>query len=194
MRSKCFASLLVPVLLLIGSTAGCSTDIRAREGRSAATKKEYPTWEISGWGETNQDANDNALGKARTEVIAYLSGEGLCKDWNPTKEDIQFLVRDTKPGETKEIPDVGPVKQSVLKVELRRPDYYRFVKQDRQHYAGQRMQSSLRVVLGLVALFTGLSLYFRLEGATKGYATLLLRLGVVGLVGAAVAASFFVIS
>ncbi|HKI34964.1 MAG TPA: hypothetical protein VKA46_24120 [Gemmataceae bacterium] len=97
--------------------------------------------------------------------------------------------------ETRPFDDLGIMRRAALRLEISAANQKEFQKQEEIYQAKQRNDRAtarqwwvVRILAGLVALLTAVTFYLRLEDATKGYYTTLLRAAAVAfvtLVGAA---------
>jgi hypothetical protein len=142
------------------------------------------TWEIRGWGQSREDAELDALKKARTEILDYLREQGVVLEHGPTERDVRPLVKEWSEDESREVQGIGELRQAKLKVELTSKNLAEFVQQDRQVRSQQRMLWLGKILAVLVALLSAVAGYCRLEEATKGYYTAWLRVVALGFVTA----------
>jgi hypothetical protein len=191
MRSAPWLCLAV-VFLVAGTQA---SPAHARSGRGDASRRlvlkqadgTVPTF--LGYGRTESDARQHALEQAR-EWLAEKGG----LDWTPAADYLlqKGLVRFLAPTEeewkqAQDLKITGPMK--VVKMELavtaaQAEDVQQVARVQRMK---QRQGVLARLLAGLVALLLVAGGYLRLEEATRGYYTTLLRtaaLVVLALVGA----------
>jgi hypothetical protein len=91
--------------------------------------------------------------------------------------------------ETKSFEGLGDMHRAAVRVEITLPVKAEFERQEELYQVKQREARAtlrqgvlVRVLAGLVAVLAAVALYFRLEDATKGYYTTLLRLAAVAFV------------
>ena len=190
MRLARSASLLALLLLATGlgaATAGTATP-QARV--SASGDARYPSWTITAWGKTVQDGNEVALDKAQKEFESFLARQDPPVHWKPARDWIDQNLVKSRHQEVKNLPDaeLGEGYDVTLKLEVGPKQYREILENDRQERVQQRELLLARVLAGVVALLIAVVGYLRLDEATKGYYTLWLRLGALGLVGAVAAA------
>jgi hypothetical protein len=163
---------------------------------------------VTGYGETNAAARANAL----VEVQEWLERE-LRKDlkpgWSVPRKllDPAYLekmgvinVKDADPPSAapfKDVKDDEQARQQQYKVTLTpqyvsavvaesRSEWVAHEQQERQSHAVARQHVLLRVLGGVLALLLVVAGYLRLEEATRGYYTTLLRMVALGVLGAVV--------
>jgi hypothetical protein len=140
-----------------------------------------------GYGEGNEDAAQHAVEAARDKVAEYLTskyGETL------TPKRLEWLTEEVKKqpivGEpTYEVMDLqwsGKVQKAVVEVKLTDEQVKAFREEARHDRQKGRMRTAGLVLAGLMALLLVGGGYLRLEEATKGYYTTLLRIGALGTV------------
>jgi hypothetical protein len=188
MRPTQLASLVFLGLLVSGTLAHAERpEKRARPAKQFIESKNHksnPTWQVSGFGETDQDAEIDALNNARAQVIKYLNAQGVALNWEPSLKFIKSLVKHSEPAQDKEFKVVGLVKEISLTVELT-PQAYREILRKESDLKGQeRMVFLAKILACVVAFLAAVAGYFRLEDATKGYYTAWLRFGVLGFAAA----------
>jgi hypothetical protein len=195
MRAERLTSLVILGLLLLGSGPVFGQGpIRSRPFRAQAIKnppdatpEKNPTWVVQGWAEKREDAEQFALQKAQEEVVAHFAKQGISLGWVPPLTYIEKLVK-SRSSERKAFDEpLGIVDEVSLQVELSSRDVRDILKHDRDQRARVRMMFTGKVLAGLVALFGVVAGYFRLEEATKGYYTAMLRLAAIGFIGAVAA-------
>lgn len=164
-----------------------STSEAGRSKRPARPVVENPTWEVEGVAKTRAGAEGNALEKARDRVMDYLTeryGEG---DWKLTPAYLSQLQVTHPAGDPEQInlPLSGESWRVRLTVELTPDALSEIQKLAREHRMTDRHRLALRWLMGLVSLLGVVFGYLRLEEATRGYHTTLLRLAALAvLVGA----------
>jgi hypothetical protein len=186
MRLARFASLIALVLLAAGLRAAPSQHKVAASGDS-----KYPSWTVTAWGETPQDGYEVALDKALKEVDDYLARQNPSGHWKPTRDWVdKNLVKSRHHEVNKNFQDdKGKEGYDVtLNVDVGPKQYREMLENDREVRVQQRELILARVLAGVVALLLAVVGYLRLDEATKGYYTLWLRLGALGLVGGVAAA------
>ena len=133
------------------------------------------------------DAERVALEKGCREVRAYLAAQDPALEWAPNEKYVEgHLVKAHAEGEpaTKEDPVEGTFLHRTLRIEITAADYQDMLRHARTARVEYREILLAKVLAVLVALLTAVAGYIRLEEATKGYYTALLRLAAVGLVAA----------
>jgi len=138
-----------------------------------------------GFGQTIDDAKQDALKKAQQKVLDYLAKQDPPLDWKPTAE---FLVEEklVKEVETKveNLPKSGLTYWSIFDVEVGPKTLRKILELDRQVRVLSRQILLAKILAVLVSIFAAVGLYYRLDEATKGYYSGWLFLGGLALVGA----------
>jgi hypothetical protein len=153
-------------------------------GVAATPRATSPSWEVKRFGETADDAKELALPAARDEVVSYFRRNvPALGDWVPTVEALQNKNVISLLGEPQPIgPDgTGPIEAKV-KVEITPKSVQELVTEARTERMHDRQFLLARLLAGAVAVLLVTAGYLRLEDATRGYYTTLLRLAAVGLV------------
>ncbi len=174
--------LFVPVVCLI---AGLQVSpAHARPPRAEAAGRPVLKQEFVGYGITVHDAEQHALEQARD----WLAEKGTF-DWTPPSPDYlrrKGMVRFSEPTE-QELKLAGPMKVVKMTLTVTAAQAEELQQVAREQRMQQRQWLGARVLTGLVVLLLVAGGYLRLEEATRGYYTTLLRavaLGVLALVGA----------
>lgn len=188
MRLAHFASLMALVLLAAGLYASPAKEKPrgAREPEVTASEGAYPSWTITAWGKSVQDADEVALGKAVREVNEYLARQNPPVEWRPSPDWVnKNLVKSRVTPKEVDLDDpvLGKGFERTLKLELGPQQKREILEQDREVRVRERQLMLARILAGVVALLVAVVGYLRLDEATKGYYTLWLRLGVLGLLG-----------
>jgi hypothetical protein len=166
------------------------------EARPAATAENKDLWSVTvtGTGEGVNDARQDALDKACTELTVYLRSQNPPVDWTPSPEYVrQHLVKEKdwrkEADLEKDDPVVGrlTISKVSLNLEVGAKERDEILKLDQHYRTEQRMLWLGRVLAGLVALLAAVAGYVRLDEWSKGYYTGWLRLAAAGLIGAVVA-------
>jgi len=158
------------------------------EGRAPAAIRPAPqvpnpTWIEDGYGASEADARDVALKKAEDSVEEHLKRLYGSKGWKVSADYLRQMqvVRFEKPEEVELTPGQRVVKVRAV-VELT-PSYLEAMQGVvRQQRVEQRHLVLARVLAGLVVLLLVGAGYLRLEEATRGYYTTVLRVAALGLV------------
>ena len=191
MRLARFASLVALILLVAGARAATEGAAVPKPRVSAGGDPKYPSWTITAWGKTVQDGEEVALDRAREEVEDYLARQNPPVHWKPSRHWIDKNLVKTKPHqESKRFDDplLGDGVNVTLTLEVGPKQYREILENDREERVQQRELLLARILAGVVALLVAVVGYLRLDEATKGYYTLWLRLGALGLVGGVAAA------
>lgn len=151
----------------------------------------HPTWSATGYGETEKDAELDALKNVGAEITEYLWGTGISHDWSPSLNDLRGLVTGEPKTIVKDMEGIGPVRETKLQLEMTPKAYRRLLQQDRQHRAMERISILGKIMIVVVALLVALAGYFKLEDATKGYYTAWLRLAAISFIAAIAAGLWF---
>jgi hypothetical protein len=187
MRPCNFLALAACCLLALGLRT--STE-RARAqapalNATAASRAIYPTtWEMEYYGETPKDAEDGALQAAAEKVTAYFhQNVPALSDWSPSAESLanKRVISLLDGTEQVELPDKVSYRARV-KVEITSKNVGELAEEARGARMHDRQLLLARLLAGAVALLLVVAGYLRLEDATRGYYTTLLRLAAVGVV------------
>jgi hypothetical protein len=192
MRLARVASLFVLILVVAGLWAenGDKPPRRKTEIATSGSAR-YPTWTITAYGLSPDKAEEVALNKARDQVRAYLAHLDPPVRWQPEARwiDENLVKTRTAPQQVaSDDPLLDKAFERTLQVEVGPKQYREIVEHDRQECMEQRQLLLARILAAVVALLVAVVGYLRLDEATKGYYTLWLRLGALGLVGAVGAA------
>ncbi len=166
----------------------------------AAAFRAAASWEVKGWGRNQEEAEQDALARARLRLAAHLRKQERPLAWTPTTNYIRtHLVT----GPAQRLTDDDQVVIEGIKAEcwalpvaLTPMQYTELVKQDRIYRAQQRERQRLdrseerillagKVMAGLLVVLVGLIGYLRLDEWTGGAYTRWLRFGLGGVLTAA---------
>jgi hypothetical protein len=133
--------------------------------------------DFQGYGKTPKDAETYALEQA-CDWIGVNANLG----WKPTPEFLRDkgMVRFSEPTE-KEFEKAGQMQVVAMQLEITASQAREIQKQARQEHMTSRHILLARVLGGIVCLLIVMGGYLRLEEATKGYYTRLLRLAAITL-------------
>jgi hypothetical protein len=150
---------------------------------------------VKGWGQTQKEAEQDALRHSQDELRAYLAELNHVLEWRPSLDYIDNrLVKDREPLRAKNFGDpLGTLQGMELRIEINPKDWQDMLRHDRLARADSRMQLLAKLLVGLVAFLGTVAGYLRLEEMTKGYYTAWLRLAAIGFV-TAVGAGIWLIS
>jgi hypothetical protein len=148
-----------------------------------------PAWVVDGYDLEDADAAQQAaMRKAAESVQEYINKHYGSLGFKPTLEQLvkAGVVRPEGTPGTRELKD-GEVKEAHAKVEMTRSYREGLQRMVLQQHTRQRQWLAARALGGFVALLLVCGGYMRLEEATRGYYTRLLRLAAFGvLVGVGV--------
>jgi hypothetical protein len=188
MRPCFFLSLAAFCLLALGfRTSADRARAQASPSTVAATARvSYPTWEVKRLGSDPDHAREEALAGACVEVANYVrQNVPAMGDWNPSP-DYLLSKRVISPiGEPEPTGAGGPIigiLEAKVKVELTRQVVQEMVGEARTERMHDRQLLLARLLAGAVAVLLVTAGYLRLEDATRGYYTTLLRIGAAGVV------------
>jgi hypothetical protein len=187
MRPCHYLALAAFCLLALGLRA--STE-RARAqapsfNATAASRAIYPTWEpVEYYGETQKDAEEGALQEAAEKVAGYFhQNVAALSDWSPSAESLSNKRVISLLEGTEQVELQGKVSYKArVKVEFSSKSVGELVEEARGTRMHDRQLLLARLLAGAVALLLVMTGYLRLEDATRGYYTTLLRLAAVGVV------------
>jgi hypothetical protein len=168
---------LAALCVLAGSfQASCST--AEAQLVQHGPKKLIVNKEFKGYGLTPKDAEQDAL-KSACEELSKPSNLG----WAPEPEFLREkgMVRFGQPTE-ENFEKSGPMQVVTMHLEVTAEQARAIQKQAREERMKSRQWVSLLGLGGMVCLLAVAGAYLRLEEATKGYYTRLLRLAAVGIV------------
>jgi hypothetical protein len=190
--------LLLLSLLLLSLTSAGSAQPRPLGGKGkgkAATEKAHTLkparWEVKALGQTIEEAEKEALAKARTLVAEYLRRQQPPLTWVPSLSYIREHLLSSVPQRhededtrveartpTGEIL-VYPVRCWSWTVAVTPEQYGEMAREDQRARAGERMVLAAKVTGGLLFLLVAFAGYLRLDEWTQGAYTrwLLLALG-----------------
>jgi hypothetical protein len=197
MRSTWFLATLAAGLVLVAgvrlSTCGAAPRKSARKAAPAvkAPVEQGPSEIVDGYGPTARDARARAIENAQDRVAELLRKEAGDPTWQPPAEqlDPEYLERFGVIAEADK-----PVKTTIrgaeavvarYKVQLTDEYFHAVQKVARQERVFTRDMGLFRLLGGVLAVLLVVTGYLRLEEMTRGYATQLLRLGAVAVLGLA---------
>ncbi len=163
---------------------------RLRQATSAPAPGPNPAWVVDGYDlEDPQAAQEGALRKAHESVEKYVREHYASLNWAPSLEQLvkAGVVRPEGTPGTRRLDTGEEVQEAHAKVEMTREYREGLQRMVLQQHTRQRQWVAARGLAGLVALLLVCAGYLRLEEATRGYYTRLLRLAALGvLVGVGV--------
>jgi hypothetical protein len=166
-------------LLVLCLIAGSVYAPRSLASRPAphGPKELFIKEEFQGYGKTPKAAETDALEQA-CDWLGFNANLG----WKPTPEFLRdkSMVRFGEPTE-KELEKSGQMKAVTMQLEITADQARAIEKQARQERMTSRHLLLARVLGGVVCLLIVMGGYLRLEEATKGYYTRLLRLTAIAL-------------
>jgi hypothetical protein len=172
MRPANWFYLLILCLLAGGVLTSCTLAARPVAPGPAQIKLKE---QFEGYGLTTNDAKLHALERACDwlEANAHL-------DWKPTPEFLREkdMVRFSEPTD-QEFEKAGQMKVVTMQLEITAAQAQEIQKRVRQEHMTSRHSLLARVLGGVVCLLIVVGGYLRLEEATKGYYTRLLRLAAI---------------
>jgi hypothetical protein len=196
MRAMWLSLLGVGLLAAVSQLAAPQGGPRAEAATRATLRKGHKPDErvVDGYGRTPSAARQVALENAQARVEELLRRRYGPNDWKPAEDQLRpeyltemGVIRDA--GEPS-VTEVGGERVVVARMEVDlTPRYLDAVQRVARQQRVQERQAALgRVLAGLVVAFLVVAGYLRLEEATRGYYTRLLRLAAVALVAAAAVA------
>jgi hypothetical protein len=187
MRLSLMAGLLVgsmAVWTLVPATPCRAERAQLPVAAGAAVRTDNPTWEVEGFGKTRDTAEENALKDACEKVVEHLTrkygSNVFLPDPTYLREARMARVVEVKPVD---LPHSGEVQKVTLVVELKPENVQDLLRQGREQRSLERQRIAALGLGGVVVLLLVVVGYLRLEDATKGYYTTLLRLAAVSLLG-----------
>jgi hypothetical protein len=205
--------LAVPLYLAVLFTGVASlVPARSRLCRLVATqppqakqqvKTDEPSWVVAGWGRDEQEAEQDALKRARGKVVAYLRRQSPPIAWTPPLDFVRdVLKRDGPRRDEKQDQAINEQVKALcwtIRVSILPTDHAEILRQDGRYRAQQRrlertavarerMALVGKILAAVVAGLLTLLAYIRLDDLTKGYYSRWLATGAVllAIVGAGV--------
>jgi hypothetical protein len=216
MRTKLFLLLTLLLGPLAAPAAGTEVVSIGGERVLIPSKEEVPEgtkamWYVLGFGRTEDEATQDAIGKAKNVVADYLRRQDPPVSWVPSTSYIKDHLVPKDGAKRMEELDAKlqlaeerlinrkcyalPVRISQANyqaiVQLDRQHRLALVRLERQHRAEERMAVLGKVVTFLVAGFLLTIGYLRLEERTKGYLSRVLGLTVLAVLGILALGLFF---
>jgi hypothetical protein len=152
---------------------------RLQQATVAPVPGPNPAWVVDGYDlEDPEAAQQAALRKARESVQKYLNEHYGSLGWRPSLEQLvqAGVVRPEGTPGTHKLNTGEEVQEAHARVELTRNYREGLQRMVLQQHTRQRQWLMARVLAGAVALLLVCAGYLRLEEATRGYYTRLLRL------------------
>jgi hypothetical protein len=175
----------------------------------AAAFQAAVSWEVKGWGRNQEEAEQDALARARHRLAAHLRKQERPLVWTPPTKYIRtHLVTgpSTRRDEDDQVVEGIKTECWALPVAITPMQYGELVKQDRLYRAhlrkqerdarsSERMLLAGKVMAGLLVVLVGLIGYLRLDEWTGGAYTRWLRFGLGGvLTGAGVGVGLWLLT
>jgi hypothetical protein len=216
MRSFWLSVAVLGGVLLLAGLSGCAAKVHGGRKAQAKQKDAAPEAQqqqraepkaevVSGYGETASAARANALREAQDWLERELRTE-LKSGWSVPRKQLEpaylekmGVINVEKADKPTPDPEAGGAMRQQYKVTLM-PQYVNAVvkesreewvaheNQERQGHAVVRQHVVLRVLGGVLALLLVVAGYLRLEEATRGYYTALLRVAALGVLATVVLA------
>jgi hypothetical protein len=191
---------------LPGSCAAQGGAAPAKEGKVMAAAADVPVWQpaepVEGYGQTEEEAVQRALARARDLVEDYLRRQSPPVRWTPKVEYVRDRLLRGQPQRRADLDkevDVGNAKIKVrcwtISVSIRQQDreaiaqaeYQQQLHEERleqDHVAQGRMVLLAKLLAGAVAVLLAVAAYIRLDDLTKGYYSRWLAAAAAGLLTA----------
>jgi hypothetical protein len=176
-------------------------EVKAEKPAEKHAKKEEKgneaSWEVRGWGRNQEEAEENALKKARDRVEAYLRQRKPPIHWTPTLDFVHHRLKRGNAQRREELDQEIEAGNEKVKAQcwtvtvavtagnlseiarLQAEERALQVRRELAMVARDRMLLLGKVLLGLVAGLGALLTYIRLDDLTKGYYSRILGAGVV---------------
>jgi hypothetical protein len=145
----------------------------------------YSRWTKPSFGEDEDSAKQLAVKDAQKELESWLRNRKL--KWPLPQDYVQEHIRDKEVVPDKTLVDNKPMTEVKLLIDINDADYQEILNFDRKEQRENNQLLLARIIATIVTICAAVSGYLRLDEATKGYYTNLLRLGslaVVSVVGA----------
>jgi hypothetical protein len=155
---------------------------------AAAPRVSTPTWEVKRFGLDPESAREKALSDASEEAAQYLhKNVPALRDWSPPQESLvsKGVISLLAEPEPKAVEGGGPMAgffEATVKVEISSKSLGQLMQEARTDRMHDRQLLLARLLAAVVAVLLVITGYLRLEDATRGYYTTLLRLAAVGVV------------
>jgi hypothetical protein len=164
---------LIALCLTVGSLS--ATPLAARPP-VPEPKKPLIHEEFTGYGKTESAAKNDALRLACDWLKKHI---GL--GWSPDRNYLitHNMVDFSKPQDKEFEPPMDAMKVVKMQLDITDSQYRDIQKQAQQQRMKERQKQSLLVLLGAMGLLGVVGGYLRLEEATKGYYTRLLRIAAI---------------
>jgi hypothetical protein len=151
-----------------------------KNARLAEPPTENPRLEATGIGTTTDEAEADALKHACDQVSKFLAEQEGDTNWRPTPSFLRDFKAYRLLGKPEKIPFAIPGEGENFRVKLvveLTPDVLgRMQQMVREQRMGERQRIAARTMAGILAVLVVLFGYLKLEDATKGYYSALLRL------------------
>lgn len=169
---------LAALCLIAAGLSACVAPLSARSP-DCESKKLLIHEEFTGYGKTVKEAENDALHVCCTWIEEH-AGLG----WNPDPPFLRVhnMVRFSEAEDKEFEQPMGAMKVVKMQLDITAEQARTIQKQAQHQRMRDRQKVSLFVVLGLVCLLGVVGGYLRLEEATKGYYTRLLRIAAIGVV------------
>jgi hypothetical protein len=186
MRPALLCSILMMALVALEEPA-CAWAGRWHRPPPPPPAVDMPTWEVTGRGTTRADAEKDALDQASSKIAEYLATECHETVWTPTPAYLKQWGLARPAGEPKQmdLAIAGPATEVTMTVELSQDALKDMLREARELRMRDRQPIAFRWLAGMVVALLVAFGYLRLEEATKGYYTTLLRLTALTVVAAA---------
>lgn len=209
MKSTKWLVILIAGAVVLSGLAGSFGQAKSKK-MPAQTRSKFAASErkvgddvlVTGYGETEQSARSNALRKAvevvEASVNERLDGRRAIPARLMTPSYLEGMLVIAEEGKPEKDPEADNAIRARYKVSLNegylntvaseaRKEWIAEEKEERQDRVGDRHLTLARILGGVLAVLLVAAGYLRLEEATKGYYTTLLRAGAIGLLLAAAA-------
>jgi len=113
-RSLVGSVMILGILAWMVSPSFCQAKpVQEDRAGQSAVPVEGPVWQVKGHGETEKDAEDDALKEARKKVVEYLTEKYGELAWIPSPAELPTAGITTRYGEVEgdKLPISGPVKK-----------------------------------------------------------------------------------
>jgi hypothetical protein len=153
-------------------------DGRAKKERPAQPVADNPIPIVIGVGATHEEAENDALKRARDELSRYLASEYGETSWKPSVAFLRESGAARLVGEPEKVSIPGEGENERVKMEvLLTPEVIHQIQElAREQRMGQRQWVAARGLAAILALLLVVFGYLKLEDVTKGYYSMLLRL------------------
>jgi hypothetical protein len=165
---------------VVVTKVGKGQEAKSQENTNSSTR--FSRWTNSFFGTSAENAKQLAIEDGQRELVSWLRKENL--KWTPSLEFVQQHISNQEVTPNKTDVRGTPMTEVKLLIEVMDSDYQEILNSERQIRRDDRQLLLARILATIVTVCAAISGYLRLDEATKGYYTNLLRLGSLAVVSA----------